>query len=192
MSIEPNGPQLTPTEADIRHHVHQYWKAYAIQGAVQLVLGLIAVAAPFAATYVTVIFFGALLVSAGILGLVGAFSMRGLAGRRSGILFSVLILLLGLVVLFDPFAGAVSLTVLIAVFFLLSAFANFAFARAMHHANGRSTLLYLSAALNIALAVFLVVGLPGTAVVAIGLFLGFSFALSGAALLAAALGARRS
>ena len=77
MSIEPNGPQLTPTEADIRHHVHQYWKAYAIQGAVQLVLGLIAVAAPFAATYVTVIFFGALLVSAGILGLVGAFSMRG-------------------------------------------------------------------------------------------------------------------
>lgn len=190
MALERDG--LTPTEADLRHHVHRYWKAYAVQGAAQLVLGLLAVAAPFAATFATVIFFGPLLTGAGILGLVGAFTMRGSAGRRSGIVFSILILALGLIVLFDPFAGAVSLTVMIAVFFLISAVANFALARALHSVSGRSTLLYLSAALNVALAVFLVVGLPGTAVVAIGLFLGFSFALSGAALLAAALGARRS
>jgi uncharacterized membrane protein HdeD (DUF308 family) len=187
-----SGPELSEVERDLRDHVHLYWKSYALQGAASLLLGLLAILAPFAATFATVLLFGIILLVAGLFGLAAAVTMRGAAGRGSSFLLAVLVILLGLVVLFDPFAGAVSLTVMLAIFFVLSAFGNFALARAMRERGGRAVLLYLSAGLNVALALFLVVGLPATAVWAVGLFLGFSFAMSGAATLLAALSARQA
>ena len=182
--------ELTAAEEDLRHHVHLYWKAYAFQGAASLILGLFAVAAPFAATYAAVLFFALLLMVAGIVGLVGAFTMRGAAGRSSSLIFSGLVLALGLVMLFDPFAGAVSMTILLAVFFLISAIANLAFARALRGKSGRYWLIGLAGIVNLGLALYLVFGLPETAVVAVGFFLGLSFVMSGAGMLVAALEAR--
>lgn len=190
MGEDMNAAGATAVERDLRDHLQTYWKSYALQGAASLLLGLLAVAAPFAATFATVLFFGILLLVSGLFGVVGAFTMRGSAGRGSALLMSALVTLLGLAVLFDPFAGAVSLTVMLAVFFVLSAVANVALARVTSGRGAGTLLLYLAAAINVALALYLVVGLPETAVVAIGLFLGLSFILSGAATLAAALSAR--
>lgn len=189
---DPSQTGLSALDRDVRNHIHTHWKGYALQGAASLGLGLLAVLAPFAATFATVVFFGLLLLVSGLFGLVAAFTMRGAAGRGSAAALSVLVVLLGLVVLFDPFAGAVSLTVMLAIFFALSAIANFAMARALRQAGTGSLLLYVSAGLNVALALYLVIGLPETAVYAIGLFLGLSFIVSGAATLSAALAARRA
>lgn len=189
---EPSQTGLSAVEGDVRHHLRSHWKAYALQGAVSLALGLLAVLAPFAATFATVLLFGVLLLVSGLFGLVAAFTMRGAAGRGAALVLSALIAALGLAVLFDPFAGAVSLTVMLAIFLTLGAVANFAMARALARAGTSALLLNLSAGLNIALALYLVFGLPETAVIAIGLFLGLSFIVSGAATLVAALAARRA
>ncbi|MFD2238883.1 HdeD family acid-resistance protein [Aureimonas populi] len=194
MTHEPLSPQtseLEGVERELRRHLHENWRGYAFQGGLTLVIGVLAIIAPFAATYATVLFFGWLLLFGGLLGLFGAWRMRGRSGFRSTLLFTILVTLLGFVILFDPFAGAVTLTWLLAVFFLLSAVANFAFGRALKARGLRSWPLVLAALVNVALALYLVVGLPETAVFAVGLFLGISFVMSGSGTLFAALEARR-
>ncbi len=83
-----------------------------------------------------------------------------------------------------------ALTTLLAVYFMLLGLATFAMANSFRVSGGQFWLLALAGLVNIGLALFLVVGLPGTAVWAIGLFLGISLISSGASLLVAALRAR--
>lgn len=190
--LDPAPSELEGVERELRRHLHENWRAYAVQGAVTLMIGLLAILAPFAATYVSVLLFGWLLLFGGAFATATAWRLRGRSGFRSTLLFAVLVMVLGLVILFDPFAGAVTLTWLLAVFFLLSAVANFALSRALSTHGLTAWPLILSAGVNVALALYLVVGLPETAAIAIGLFLGISFLVSGASTLFAALEARRS
>lgn len=177
----------------VRRHLHDHWKAYAFQGGLMALVGFIALIAPFLATLASTIFFGWLLMILGVVGIVAAFRTNGSSGFWSNLLLAVLALVLGFVILFDPFAGAVTLTWMLAVYFLLTGLANFTLARAFRASHGGSFwLLILSGVLNVALALFLVLGLPGTAVWAVGLFLGISLLMSGISLLVSALSARNA
>ena len=64
--------------------------------------------------------------------------------------------------------------------------------RRFRPSTGRFWLLVVSGLVDIVLAVFLILGLPGTAVWAVGLFLGISLITSGMALLFSALDARNN
>ncbi|MBB4005239.1 HdeD family acid-resistance protein [Aurantimonas endophytica] len=171
-------------------YLHDHWKFYAFQGALMILVGLLALLAPWAATLASTLFFGWLLVFGGIVGTVSAFRARGAPGFWSNLILAVLAILLGLVIIYDPFAGSVTLTWMLALYFLMSGIINIVIAQAVRASTGRFWLLLVSGVINIALAIFLVLGLPGTAVWAIGLFLAVSFISSGAALLFAALGSR--
>ncbi|WP_185984063.1 HdeD family acid-resistance protein [Aureimonas mangrovi] len=176
---------------EARRELRERWKSFAFQGALMLVIGFLAIVMPFAATFATVLFFGWLLLIGGIFAVIGAFSMRRRRGFGSQLAIAVASILLGLVMLFDPFAGAVALTWLLALFFLISAYSSWALSREMKAHGLSSWPLILSAAVNVILALYIVIGLPQTAVIAVGLFIGISFAMSGATLLIAALEARR-
>lgn len=195
MSIEQ--PRIDPNakarvEAKVQRHLHDHWKSYSFQGGLMIVVGILALLAPFAATLATTLFFGWLMIFGGILGAVAAFRAKGAPGFWSSVLLAVLAFVLGVVIIYDPIAGSVTLTWMLAFYFLLSGVFNFSIANAVKTSTKRSWWLIFSGVIDIALAAFLVIGLPGTAVWAVGLFLGLSFITSGMALVFAALDARNN
>ena len=176
--------------AKVQRHLHDHWKSYSFQGGLMIVVGILALFAPFAATLATTLFFGWLMIFGGIVGAISAFRAKGAPGFWSSVLLAVLAFILGVVIIINPIAGSVTLTWVLALYFLLSGVFNFSIANAVKISTRRSVWLVISGIIDIALAVFLVAGLPGTAVWAIGLFLGVSFITSGVALVSAALDAR--
>jgi uncharacterized membrane protein HdeD (DUF308 family) len=195
MSIDPDHPQtLRPQDLQrtVERHLHDHWKSYAFQGGLMVVVGVLAILAPFAATLATTLLFGWLLIFAGIVGAVSAFRAKGAPGFWSSLLLSLLAVVLGAVIIYDPVAGSITLTWMLSFYFLLSGVFNFSIARAFQPSTGRFWLLVVSGLVDIVLAVFLILGLPGTAVWAVGLFLGISLITSGMALLFSALDARNN
>ena len=180
----------TRVESRLRRHLHDHWKAYTIQGVIEIVIGILAILAPFAATLATTIFFGWLFLIGGAIGVVQAIRAREAPGFWANLALSVLCALLGILFLVNPLSGAVTLTWILAAFFILSGVFNFAIARAFSTSTGRFWLVVVSGVIDIALALLLIIGLPVTAIWAIGLFVGISFLTSGFSLLFAALGAR--
>ncbi|ALN71123.1 MULTISPECIES: HdeD family acid-resistance protein [unclassified Aureimonas] len=188
-----NDPPVDPVtmRREMRRYLHAHWRAFSLQGLLMALAGGAALLAPLLATLVSTFFFGWMLILLGFAGLIACFRMRGATGFWSNLAFTVLTLLLGGIILFDPFTGAVTLTTALAVYFLLVGLATFPLAMAFRESTGRFVLLVLSALVNVALALFLVIGLPGTAVWAVGTFLGISLLISGVSLLLAALDARK-
>lgn len=182
-----SGPAASAT---LQRELRDHWKGYVFHGILMIVAGALAILAPFAATLASTLFFGWLLVFVGIAGIVAAFASRQSPGFLSRLALSVLALILGGVILYNPAAGAVTLTWAMAAYFMLSGFLNFSFSGAAP--GGRNWWLVISGIIDVALAVFLILGLPGTAVWALGLFIGISFLSSGIALLFAAISARRA
>ncbi|ORE97552.1 HdeD family acid-resistance protein [Aurantimonas sp. 22II-16-19i] len=176
----------------VQRHLHDHWKYYTFQGTLMIVVGILALLVPFAATLATTLFFGWLLILGGIVGCVAAFRSREAPGFWSSLLLAVLSVLLGGIIIYDPLAGTVTLTWLLAVFFFLSGLFNFSIARAVRLSTTRFWLVIVSGIIDIVLAIFLIIGLPGTAVWATGVFLGISFITSGFGLLFSALDARNN
>lgn len=204
--IEPGGPrpgdtatgaatnQVRQREAvkAVQRYLHDHWKYYSFQGALMIVVGILALLVPFAATLATTLFFGWLLILGGVIGCVAAFRSKQAPGFWSTLLLAVLSVVLGGVIIYDPLAGTVTLTWLLAVFFFLSGLFNFSIARAVRLSTTRFWLVVVSGIIDVVLAVFLILGLPGTAIWAIGVFLGISFITSGFGLLFSALDARNN
>ncbi|MEF2550268.1 HdeD family acid-resistance protein [Aurantimonas sp. A2-1-M11] len=195
MTIEPNNSQqIRPEELQrtVQRHLHDHWKPYAFQGGLMVTVGILAILAPFAATLATTLLFGWLMIFAGVVGTIGAFRATGAPGFWSSVLLAVLAFVLGIVIIYDPAAGSITLTWMLGLYFLLSGLFNFSIARAFQQSTGRFWLLVVSGIVDVALAIFLILGLPGTAVWAVGLFLGISLITSGMALLFSALDARNN
>ena len=176
----------------VQRYLHDHWKFYAFQGVLMVVVGIFAILAPFAATLATTVFFGWLLIFGGVVGAIAAFRSKEAPGFWSNLLLALLGIVLGGVIIFDPLAGTVTLTWVLAAFFLISGLFNFSIARAVRLSTSRFWLVVLSGIVDIALAIFLIAGLPGTAVWAVGVFLGISFMTSGSGLLFSALDARNN
>ncbi len=178
--------------APMQRFLHDHWKFYAFQGGLLCVVGILALVVPLAATLASTIFFGWLMLLGGAVGLLSAIRARNAPGFWSHILLAALSVLLGGVILWNPMAGAVTLTWVLALYFLLVGIASFSIAGAVRDSTSRHVLLIASGVLNVALALMIVLGLPGTAVWAIGVFLGISFLSSGVGLLMSALDARKT
>jgi uncharacterized membrane protein HdeD (DUF308 family) len=185
-------PSSPSPEARLQRHLHDHWKGYALQGTIAIVVGVLAILAPFAATLATTLFFGWLFLIGGVLGIVSAVRSRQAPGFWANLVLAVLAALLGILFIINPLSGAVTLTWVLAIFFLLSGVMNFAIARAFSSSTGRFWIVVVSGIIDIALALMLLLGLPMTAIWAIGVFVGISFLSSGFSLLFAALDARNN
>jgi uncharacterized membrane protein HdeD (DUF308 family) len=97
----------------------------------------------------------------------------------------------GVVLLVWPLSGVLSLTLVLIVFFTIEGIASIMYA--LDHKReltGRWGFMLASGIIDLALAVIILTGLPGSAAWAIGLLVGINLAFGGAALIAMALHAR--
>jgi uncharacterized membrane protein HdeD (DUF308 family) len=99
--------------------VRRYWIWFFGLGILQLILGLIALGLSLLATLVSVVLFGWLLVFSGILHIVHAFRVRDWGGFLLGLLVGVLDLVVGGMLVIYPAAGALTLTLVLAAFFIV-------------------------------------------------------------------------
>ena len=84
----------------------------------------------------------------------------------------------GVFLLFNPFAGAMALTIVLAVIFLVQGAFEIAFAFDMRPAQGWVWML-LSGAASVILALVIAVGLPAISAIALGILLGINFLSTG-------------
>jgi uncharacterized membrane protein HdeD (DUF308 family) len=99
--------------------VRRHWIWFFALGILLLVLGLIALGSSLLATLVSVVLFGWLLVFSGIVHLVHAFRVRDWGGFLLGLLVGVLDLVVGGLLVMRPAAGALTLTLVLAAFFIV-------------------------------------------------------------------------
>ena len=97
----------------------------------------------------------------------------------------------GLILLISPVGGAVSLTLLLIVFFAIEGVASIMYAlEHRRELSGRWEWMLISGLIDIVLAGIILAGFPGTAAWALGLLVGINMIFGGAALIAIALHAR--
>ncbi|MCW5687505.1 MAG: HdeD family acid-resistance protein [Pseudolabrys sp.] len=172
--------------------LHEHWKLYLAEGIALLVLGAIAILIPPLATLAVTILFGWLFLVSGIIGLITTFWMRNAPGFWWALVSAALAILAGGWLLAQPIAGALSLTLILIAFFMIEGIASIFFS--LDHRrelSGQWGWMLASGAVDLVLAAMLLMGLPSTAVWALGLLVGINMVFGGIALIAMALHARK-
>lgn len=184
--------QTDRLEAVIARAMHRHWKQFMIEGIILLILGLAAIVLPPMATLAVEILVGWLLLISGIVGLVSTFTARGAPGFGWSLLSAVVGIAAGVILLWWPLNGALSLTVVLTAFLSLEGVVSIFYA--LDHKrelSGRWGMMLFSGIIDFVLAGIIVAGLPGTAAWAIGLLVGINLVFGGSALISMALHARQ-
>src|SRR5712691_1919710 len=190
MSTNPGGIDLRQA---LSRTLHEHWLLFLIEGIVLVVLGMLAIVVPVVATIAVAILIGWLFLISGVVGLVTTFMARHAPGFWWSLVSAVLGIAAGIVLLGWPISGAVSLTLLLIVFFVIEGVASIMYA--LEHKKeltGRWAWMLVSGIIDLILAVIILAGLPETATWALGLLVGINMLFGGTSMIAIALHARGS
>jgi uncharacterized membrane protein HdeD (DUF308 family) len=143
-----------------------------------ILLGLLGVAVPFVATLATTLFIGWLLIAGGIASAIHAFQNRRWAGFPWVVVSSILYVIAGILVVANPLVGTLTLTLILAGFFIASGIVKIV--RALQHRSmsGWGWLLF-DGIITLVLGALIWARWPATAVWAIGLLVGIEMLLGG-------------
>ena len=166
------------------------WGWMAAFAVISLVGGVLALANPFAATLAATLMAGWAFAFLGVLQIIQSFQVKGWGGFLWAILFGVLTLAVGLSLIFDPLAGMVSLTLLVAVLFLIMGAVKIMYAFSLRSVTGWGWVLF-SGVVSLILGVMILGNFPWAAVSVLGILLGVELVSNGVLFLFVALGLRR-
>jgi uncharacterized membrane protein HdeD (DUF308 family) len=174
--------QVTP---EMIHH----WGWLMAFGIVLVVLGVAAVIRSFAATVASMIFFGWMLLFAGIVEFINAFMVGHWSGFFLHLLISILFIVAGLLLASRPLLGAEVTTLVMSMFFLIGGLYEF-IASLFVHLTGWGWHAF-SGAIAALMGVLLLLQWPFSGLWAIGLFIGIDLIFAGWAWVALALNLRK-
>ena len=189
MSTNPG--EINQLQSAIAQSIREHWVLFLIEGIVLVVLGILAIIVPPLATITFTLFLGWLFLISGIMGLITTFWARHSPGFWWSLLSAVLAIAAGIVLLVEPLRGAITLTLLLIVFFIIEGVLTIMYAfEHKKDLSGRWGWMLVSGIIDLILAAIILVGLPGTAAWALGLLVGINMLFGGTALSAMALHAR--
>lgn len=110
--------ELSDYQNALRTVMRENWKWFVFQGIVMLILGCLAIAKPAIASVAVDIYIGWLFMVSGVLGLVAMFSVRDASAFFWMLLTSALSLAVGIMLIWKPAEGTVSLTAVLTAFFI--------------------------------------------------------------------------
>lgn len=184
-----------PTTDQIRTQlgatVQRHWLLFLCEGVALLILGLLAVIAPAIASVAATVFFGWILLLSGVIGLLTTLRARQAPGFTWSLISALLGIIAGALLLWWPLQGVLSLTAVLIAFLLVEGIVTILYA--LEHRSGLSGRwgwMLASGFLDVFLGVILLLGLPGTALWALGLLIGINMLFGGWALILMALHAR--
>ena len=166
------------------------WRWVCASGVLLAIAGIAALLAPSLTTVTAGIFAGWLLLGIGVAGVVMGARARRHHARWTDLAYGIGSLVAGLVILFDPLAGAASLILALAIWFAIRAAIELGGAVRAGPGQARTVLIVIGT-IDLLLGIGLFANWPFAAVKMVGLFLGFGFLLAGAATIATGLQLRR-
>ena len=184
------------TAADIRFDpdtLRKYSTWFTIYGVVITLMGMLAIAMPYIATFATSIFIGWVLVASAVFGLYADFKAgRDAPGFWWNLITALLYLAAGILLLANPITGALSLTIVLMAYLLAGGVAKIVlgFQHKTDIPNAWFWILF-SGLVDIVLAFLIFQGLPATAFWAIGLLVGINLLMMGVALVVTALSCKK-
>ena len=185
-------PNLSAMQHAIRDAMAAHWKLFLFQGVVMIILGVLAVALPMAATLVIELFIGWLFLISGIIGLVALFSVHNVPAFLWGLVTAALLTAAGVMLVWNPVAGALSLTLVLAALFVAEGVFQIAPSYGYRHVMRASWgWLLVSGIADLVLAFVIIIGWPISAAWALGLLAGVNLLTSGFAIVMAAMAGRR-
>jgi uncharacterized membrane protein HdeD (DUF308 family) len=152
-------------------------------GLVLVLLGIGAIAFPEFSTFAATLLVGWVLLISGISIFISSFWIHGTGPFFGANLFGLLSAAAGVFLLFNPMAGAVTLTLLVGVMFMFQGAAELFFSLEARPAPGWIGML-LSGIASILLAIIIASGWPGISLVVLGILLGINFITTGFAYIA--------
>ncbi len=176
----------------VRRSLKEHWQMFLIQGIVFVILGALAIAVPVIASVAVAAFVGWLLFFAGSFRAFSLVRAPHAPGYWSSLVLSILTAILGLVIALFPLQGAITLTMLLTIYFILHGISSFTLAFSIKGHTGRWVLLLIGGLIDLALAGLVIAGWPNTSVFILGLYVGINLLFTGFALIFAALDARQA
>jgi uncharacterized membrane protein HdeD (DUF308 family) len=171
--------------------VGERWGWFMALGILLIVLGVIAIGAPFASGVAVDLLIGWLLVISGVAHGIHAFKATGWRGGLLQFLCALLYLAVGVMMIAHPVAGLLALTVTVLVYFVLSGIFKIMLAIRVDELPQRGWVT-LSGILSLALAIYIGSQFPTSALWVVGLLFGIEMMFSGWAFVMIALAARRA
>jgi len=183
---------ITPNpERAIAETIRLHWILFLVQGIIMMVLGVLAIIWPQISTLAVDIYVGWMFLLSGLIGLVTMFVASSAAAFLWSLLTAALSLFVGVLLLWHPVEGAVSLTLVLISFFIVEGV--FQIAGAIRHREAFPDSwgwLLMSGLADLVLAAMLIWGWPSTAIWALGLIAGLNLITSGLAIVMVATAAR--
>jgi len=170
----------------IRSHLQQHWKLFSAEGIFFIILGTAAIIVPHVFTLGIALFLGWLLLIGGIMQIIRAFSLIRMPGFSLWFIIGLLQTIIGYFLVAKPIAGAMTLTMLLTLFFSIEGIAKI-FLALMMRPLVRWGWVLLSGFTALLLAVIVWSGWPGTALWVLGLLLGINMIFLGGSLLSISL-----
>jgi uncharacterized membrane protein HdeD (DUF308 family) len=182
---------LNDAERAITETVRTHWVLFLVQGVVMMVLGVLAIIWPQISTLAVDFYVGWMFLISGLTGLFTMFVASSVAAFLWSLLTAALSLFVGVLLLWHPVEGAVSLTLVLISFFIAEGI--FQIAAAIRHREAFPDSwgwLLMSGLADLVLAAMLIWGWPSTAIWALGLIAGLNLITSGLAIVMVAAAAR--
>ncbi|BEQ13694.1 HdeD family acid-resistance protein [Desulfoferula mesophila] len=159
--------------------VKQHRGSLLIAGIISLFLGSLAILAPLVATMAVVWIIGAVILAQGIIQLIHCFKSAHWSAFAWNLLWAVVYVIAGGLILARPLLGAVTLTLLLGVFFLFEGAVKVGLAMKIKPASRWGWVLF-SGAMGLLLGIIILAGWPGdTALGILGLLLGIDLIFGG-------------
>lgn len=169
--------------------VSERWGWFVALGVLLIVLGVIAIGAPFASGIAIELLVGWLLVVSGVAHGVHAFKATGWRGGLLQALCALLYLGVGVMMILNPITGLLALTVTVLAYFILSGIFKIVLAIRVEKLPQRGWVT-LSGILSLVLAIYIGAQFPSSALWVIGLLFGIEMIFSGWAFVMMALAVR--
>ena len=175
----------------IEETMRTYWALFLAQGVIMMILGVLAMIWPQISTVAVDIYIGWMFLFSGLVGLATMFLAPSVSAFLWSLLTAALSLAVGVLLLWHPVEGTVSLTLALIAFFIAEGVFQIAAAIRYRDAVPESWgWMVMSGVTDLILAWLIISGWPGTAIWALGLIAGVNLVTSGLAITMAALAGR--
>lgn len=175
-------PNIAGTSRTFGEALRAHWKLFLFQGIVMVIFGILAVAAPAYASVAVDIYIGWLFLLSGLVGIVAMFSAGNFTNFLWTFVTALLSLAVGIMLLWKPAAGTISLTMVLTAFLILEglfqSMASFSYRDLLPGSWGWMLASGLS---DLLLAGIIIWTWPGSAVWTLGLIVGVNLITSGTA-----------
>ena len=152
---------------------------FVVSGVLLTILGLFALIMTFATTVASMIFFGVLLLIAGIVEGIKIFRSKDAGGAIIHCVSAVLYALVGVYLIMNPVSSAIGLTLVAATFFFTAGMIKLASSVGVRTYSNRSGWLAFGGVVDIALAVLIATQWPLSGLWVIGLFVAIDLLFHG-------------